>query len=142
VNLCNYCNILTMLVGKYVPLAYLIYPGITSLYRESAENLIRNNGRTFSAVWNIPSWNCPKLGVDLELDKYGIQHNINQSWNGSVMNIFYSKNNGYWPYFDNDAVFKRIETSERVSGSRFQNFLCHYGCKYLSSSFFRKLFKK
>ena len=94
-----------MLVGKYVPLAYLIYPGITSLYRESAENLIRNNGRTFSAVWNIPSWNCPKLGVDLELDKYGIQHNINQSWNGSVMNIFYSKHNGHWPYFDNDAVF-------------------------------------
>ena len=39
-----------------------------------------------------------ELGVDLNLDKFGILHNEKQSWNGSVINIFYS-GYGKWPYF-------------------------------------------
>ena len=55
---------------------------------------------SFRVFWNSPSQNCPKIGVDLELAKYGIEANENQSWNGSVVNILYSNVIGTWPYYD------------------------------------------
>ena len=55
---------------------------------------------SFRVFWNSPSQNCPKLGVDLELAKYGIEANENQSWNGSVVNILYSNVIATWPYYD------------------------------------------
>jgi len=56
--------------------------------------------QSFRVFWNSPSQNCPKLGVDLELTKNGIEANENQSWNGSVVNILYSNVIGTWPYYD------------------------------------------
>ena len=55
---------------------------------------------SFRVFWNTPSENCPKHGIDLQLEKYGIEANENQSWNGSVVNILYSHVIGTWPYFD------------------------------------------
>ena len=58
---------------------------------------------SFRVFWNSPSQNCAKLGVDLELAKYGIEANENQSWNGSVINILYSNVIGTWPYYDKNG---------------------------------------
>ena len=94
----------TEICGLYFTLLTLTRAD-TNLYRQSRHIIEHQSGRPFNVYWNIPSWNCPKLGIDLELEKYGILHNDKQSWNGSVINIFYSLVNGHWPYYkDTKAI--------------------------------------
>ena len=83
----------------FLPVFYCGFVENTLLKR--GRRALKNNfGRDFSIYWNTPSAKCVKLGVDLELDKFGISHNEEQSWNGSVINIFYS-GYGKWPYYEN-----------------------------------------
>ena len=102
-SLCNGNIHVVMWLEKFLPLFCFIKSGISNLYRESAEGLLRHNGRTFSAVWNIPSWNCPKFGVDLELTPFfrrvrNFVHNL-FGWlcrRNVKMEIVY----GMWPNLD------------------------------------------
>ncbi len=64
-----------------------------------------SDGNIFKAVWNVPRDQCQSVfGVDLELEKYGIEANpVGKSWHGSVMTIFHNVALGLYPFLEADG---------------------------------------
>ena len=57
-------------------------------------------GKPFVVVWNSPTGGCHNnFSVNIELEKYGILTNGNQSWNGEVVTVFYNAQLGLYPYY-------------------------------------------
>ncbi|MFH4983140.1 hypothetical protein AB6A40_009849 [Gnathostoma spinigerum] len=51
-------------------------------------------------IWNVPSEAClVNKSIDIPLDKYRIKHNVNQSFEGKEVVLFYSYKFGRYPYY-------------------------------------------
>lgn len=73
----------------------------------------------FFTVWNAPTEKCSsQYGIDLDLSVFDIIHNLNQSFIGSNITIFYSDKLGFYPHYS--------EKNESVHGGIPQNFSLHY----------------
>lgn len=69
----------------------------------------------FFTVWNAPTERCAsQYGIDLDLSIFDVIHNLNQSFIGSNMTIFYSDKLGFYPHYN--------DKNESVHGGVPQNF--------------------
>ena len=82
-------------------LCYLIY--VQSLDIDSAVCRCTTKskfGKPFVVLWNSPTEGCHvNFSVHIELEKYGILTNSNQTWNGEVVTVFYNAQLGLYPYY-------------------------------------------
>ena len=65
-----------------VSLFTILAVGSESLYKIARKKLLRRSGKPFRIFWNTPSANCEKDGAKIDLEKFDIEHNDGQSWNG------------------------------------------------------------
>uniref|UniRef100_A0A1A7XH41 Hyaluronidase n=1 Tax=Iconisemion striatum TaxID=60296 RepID=A0A1A7XH41_9TELE len=57
----------------------------------------------FIVVWNMPTANCQKYKVPLDLEEFDILVNRNQRFQGQKMTIFYRDRLGEYPYLSHDG---------------------------------------
>ncbi|KAK2857787.1 hypothetical protein Q7C36_005706 [Tachysurus vachellii] len=78
----------------------------------------------FFTVWNAPTEKCAsQYGVDLDLSMFDIIHNVNESFIGSMMTIFYSDKLGNYPHYNtttNESVFGGVPQNYSLSKHLFQ----------------------
>lgn len=66
-------------------------------------------GKPFVVLWNSPTEGCHvNFRVNIELEKYGILTNSNQTWNGEVITVFYNGQLGLYPYYRNDNKSSKV----------------------------------
>ena len=54
-------------------------------------------------LWNSPTEGCHvNFSVNIELQKYGILTNSNQTWDGEVVTVFYNGQLGLYPFYRNE----------------------------------------
>ena len=57
-------------------------------------------GKPFVVLWNSPTEGCHvNFSVNIELEKFGILTNSNQTWDGEVVTVFYNGQLGLYPYY-------------------------------------------
>ena len=60
-------------------------------------------GKPFVVLWNSPTEGCHvNFSVNIELQKYGILTNSNQTWDGEVVTVFYNRQLGLYPFYHNE----------------------------------------
>lgn len=60
-------------------------------------------GKPFVVLWNAPTEGCHiNFSVNIELEKYGILTNSNQTWDGEVVTVFYNGQLGLYPFYRHD----------------------------------------
>lgn len=101
-----------------IPLIVLVYLSMVDLFCDGSlpqvsgleldnyycgceEFPLRN--RPFVAVWNAPTGGCNvNFSININLQKFDILENTNQTWNGKYVTVFYNAQLGLYPYFTND----------------------------------------
>lgn len=63
--------------------------------------------KKFEIIWNAPSYLCEwEYGVNLQLSKYKIRYNRNQSFFGDTINLFYEPTPGLYPRILENGTFE------------------------------------
>jgi hyaluronoglucosaminidase len=75
-------------------------------------------GKPFVVLWNSPTEGCHvNFSVNIELQKYGILTNSNQTWDGEVVTVFYNGQLGLYPFYRNeDKTMKYNDGLPQVRG--------------------------
>ena len=114
-----------ILYGKiiYILLYYLIC--VQSLDIDSAVCRCTTKskfGKPFVVLWNSPTEGCHvNFSVNIELEKYGILTNSNQTWNGEVVTVFYNAQLGLYPYYRHESKKRKYNTGLPQVGTKFIN---------------------
>lgn len=85
---------------SYFRSVHLLFVNVISLVLGLQLETSRFSEFPFFTFWNAPTSNCLRLyGVDLDLGTFDITQNINQSFMGENITIFYSNKIGLYPWY-------------------------------------------
>ncbi|XP_065316871.1 hyaluronidase-like isoform X2 [Gordionus sp. m RMFG-2023] len=106
--------------------AHYINRNATSLPRHRARQLIQsffiqdvmplNKNVPFRVIWNSPTHVCKsRYNVILNLDKWGIESNVNQTWQNATVTLFYATVIGLWAFINNNGTRVNGGIPERMN---------------------------
>ena len=122
----------------FLTLCYLIY--VQSLDFDSAVCRCTTKskfGKPFVVLWNSPTGGCHvNFSVNIELQKYGILTNSNQTWDGEVVTVFYNGQLGLYPFYRDDDKKRKYNVGLPQVRYRFIGFATFCVIDQLSSAVF------